>query len=380
MNTESKNTNNKSTKKSVVKKGSGDKKEIVKKTEANTSGKEEKKFQTSVKKQRKPLSKIAVLALLLTLIVGGVASYEYYLLQIQGKELQTQTNKSFEFSQSQNELKVRFGKLEQDLQNTREALTAENNALKASMDAVLAKLGRTTSAWRLAEVEYLLTVANHRLNLVQDRTTAIAVFETADERLLAIGDPGLLNVRKAIADELNMLRGISEPDITGMALRLSSLANEIEKLPLIYKERVDLATGKTQIPKPESWSEVPAAMWKEIKNLVVIRRHQQPTEPLIPPAEAWFLHQNLRLKLEQAQLALLRRDTALFRENLEEARTWIQTFFDEDSAAVKSAITTLDTQAKVELKLDIPDVSGSLRELRRLLTQRGVTLENKESD
>lgn len=380
MNTESKNTNNKSTKKSVVKKGSGDKKEIVKKTEANTSGKEEKKFQTSVKKQRKPLSKIAVLALLLTLIVGGVASYEYYLLQIQGKELQTQTNKSFEFLQSQNELKVRFGKLEQDLQNTREALTAENNALKASMDAVLAKLGRTTSAWRLAEVEYLLTVANHRLNLVQDRTTAIAVFETADERLLAIGDPGLLNVRKAIADELNMLRGISEPDITGMALRLSSLANEIEKLPLIYKERVDLATGKTQIPKPESWREVPAAMWKEIKNLVVIRRHQQPTEPLIPPVEAWFLHQNLRLKLEQAQLALLRRDTALFRENLEEARTWIQTFFDEDSAAVKSAITTLDTQAKVELKLDIPDVSGSLRELRRLLTQRGVTLENKESD
>lgn len=377
MNTESNQPEKKSTGKGVVKnddKDSAEKKEDSKKeiavNKAETTKEETKKKSRPVsKKQKHPISKTALLSLLLVLIVGGVAGYEFYLLENQAK-------RDSDLSQSQQSLQSSISKLEQEIQQTRSSLTADNKALQASMDTVSAKLGRTTTAWRLAEVEYLLTVANHRLNLVQDRPTAIAVFETADERLKAIGDPGLMSVRKAIANELNLLRSISEPDLTGMALSLSSLANEVEKMPLIFKERVDLATGEEQKAKPESWREIPAAMWEEIKGLVVIRRHTQPTEPLLPPTEAWFLHQNLRLKLEQAQLALLRRDTALFRKNIEEASVWIQTFFDGDSAAVKNATTTLDSLAKVELKLNIPDVSGSLRELRRLLTQRGVVLNN----
>lgn len=377
MNTESNQPEKKSTGKGVVKnddKDSAEKKEDSKKeiavNKAETTKEETKKKSRPVsKKQKHPISKTALLSLLLVLIVGGVAGYEFYLLENQAK-------RDSDLSQSQQSLQSSISKLEQEIQQTRSSLTADNKALQASMDTVSAKLGRTTTAWRLAEVEYLLTVANHRLNLVQDRPTAIAVFETADERLQAIGDPGLMSVRKAIANELNLLRSISEPDLTGMALSLSSLANEVEKMPLIFKERVDLATGEEQKAKPESWREIPAAMWEEIKGLVVIRRHTQPTEPLLPPTEAWFLHQNLRLKLEQAQLALLRRDTALFRKNIEEASVWIQTFFDGDSAAVKNATTTLDSLAKVELKLNIPDVSGSLRELRRLLTQRGVVLNN----
>lgn len=380
MKTESKQPEKKSTGKAVVKtdeKGSADKKADLKKdiasnkaetTEADSKIK--KNSRPTAAKQKQRVSKLAVLAFFLVLLVGGAAGYEFYLLQLQAKQ-------DLNLSQSQKALQSRINNLEQELQHTRQSLTAENNDLKTTMNTVSEKLGRTTTAWRLAEVEYLLTVANHRLNLVQDRPTAIAVFETADERLLAIGDPGLLSVRKAIANELNLLRSISEPDLTGMALSLSSLANEVEKMPLIFKERVDLATGDKQKAKPESWREIPAAMWEEIKGLVVIRRHTQPTEPLLPPTEAWFLHQNLRLKLEQAQLALLRRDTALFRKNLEEANVWIQTFFDGDSAAVNNATTTLDSLAKVELKLDIPDVSGSLRELRRMLTQRGVALHKK---
>lgn len=324
-----------------------------------------KKSSTRVKKEKKPVSKIAVFAFFLVLLVGSAAGYEYYLLQIQ-------INQSSKLSRAQTISQTRIDKLEQQLQATRQSLETENNTLKAKMDVVSEKLGRTTTAWRLAEVEYLLTVANHRLNLVHDRKTAITIFETADERLVAIGDPGLMSVRKTIAGELTSLRSISEPDITGMALSLSSLAKDIEKLPLIFKERVDLALGDKQKSKPESWRELPEAIWEEIKGLVVIRRHEQPTEPLLPPAEAWFLQQNLRLKLEEAQLALLRRETSLFRNKLQEARIWIETFFDNDSAAVKNAASTLKSLDQVELEVKLPDVSGSLRELRRLLTQRGV--------
>lgn len=373
MNTKANKSEKKTTDKAVEKDDNTQKEIAENKPESvKEESKAKKKTRPVSGKQKYPISKLALLTFLLVLTVGGATGYEFYLIQNQAKY-------SSDLSQSQNTLQSRISRLEQELQSTSQSLTVENNALKASMDAVSEKLGRTTNAWRLAEVEYLLTVANHRINLVQDRSTAIAVFETADQRLVAIGDPGLLSVRKAIASELNLLRSISEPDLTGMALSLSSLANEVENMPLIFKERVDQATGEKQKARPENWREIPAAMWEEIKGLVVIRRHQQPTEPLLPPTEAWFLHQNLRLKLEQAQLALLRRETTLFRKNLEEANVWIQTFFDNDSAVVNNTTQTLDSLAKVELKLDIPDVSGSLRELRRLLLQRGVAL-NKESE
>lgn len=367
MNSESNKKEKQSTGKAVVKSGSEKKNEKETSPESKAKSSTKKQSQREPKKQRNPVSKIALLALLFVLLVGGAAGYEYYLLRIQAKQ-------DADLFVSQQGLKTRLDNLEHELQSTRSSLTEQDRVLKSTMDTVSEQLGRTTRAWRLAEIEYLLTVANHRLNLVRDRKTAIAVFETADKRLEAMGDPGLTSVRKAIANELNLLRGISDPDLTGMSLSLGSLASEVDKFPLLFKERVDQATGLTQKARPESWRDIPAAMWEEIKGLVVIRRHQQPTEPLLPPEEAWFLHQNLRLKLEQAQLSLLRQDTRLFRNNLEDARTWIQTFFDADSAAVKNAVSTLDNLSRVELKPDIPDVSGSLRELRRVLAQRGVSL------
>jgi len=115
----------------------------------------------------------------------------------------------------------RVTSLERKLQWTESALTketrtrkiaeSEHEALSTAMKSVSAKLGRTTIAWRLAEIEYLLTIANHRLALAQDKKTAIAIFETADKRLRAIGDPSLLKIRQAISDELYALKSMLDP-------------------------------------------------------------------------------------------------------------------------------------------------------------------------
>jgi len=329
----------------------------------DTGSSEKKRRKRETTKQHYPLSKTGLLALFFVLLVGAGAGYEYFLLQLQAKQ-------DSNLQASQLALNSRIDTLEQELQSTHTLLEEADKALKSELDTVAETLGRTTLAWRLAEIEYLLTVANHRVILVQDYKTAIAAFQTADQRLSAIEDPGLTSIRKEIANELSLLRSMTEPDLTGMAISLESVANEVEKFPLLFKERVDQATGLKQKARPESWRDMPSAVWEEIKGLVVVRKHQQPSEPLLPPEEAWFLKQNLRLKLEQAQLALLRKDTNLFRSKLENAHKWIQTFFDQDSTAVKNALNLLENLTSVELQLDIPDVSGSLRELRSVMAQR----------
>ena len=306
----------------------------------------------------------------------GLAGYDFWFLHKQEPIVSHAV-------EIQNSLQSRVAQLEQQIQlassdlvkevEARKSEQAEHQALSATMQEISAKLGRSTVAWRMAEVEYLLTVANHRLILAQDRETAIAIFETADNRIKSIGDTSLLKVRKAIADELSALRGIPEVDIPGLALRVGSLAESIEQLPLRDKKRIAVAMKEKTNSESQDWRNILKAMWHDLKSLVQVRRHQQPTEPLLPPNEAWFLYQNLTLKLEQARLAVLQRNTKLFRQYINEASSWLMNYFEEESPAVQSTDNALKAMLNIELQPAMPDVSGSLRILREVMKQQADT-------
>ena len=75
--------------------------------------------------------------------------------------------------------------------------------------------------WALAEVEYLLIIAMHRLLLEEDVMTALAAMEAADLRLKDLGNPGLLPVRQQLATDINQLRSVNLADIAGMAIYLA---------------------------------------------------------------------------------------------------------------------------------------------------------------
>ncbi|HEC19690.1 MAG TPA: hypothetical protein ENI97_10155 [Gammaproteobacteria bacterium] len=310
------------------------------------------------------------LVFVIALAAAGLAGYDFWLLRLQAPINAQVIN-------LQNSFEARIGQLEQQLRNTqsrlsaeaqaRQSAEAEHQALKAALQSVNERLGRSTLAWRMAEVEYLLTVANDRLLLARDRQTAIAVLETADSRLKAIGDPALLKVRKKIAGELTALRAVPAVDIPGVVLKLTSLAEAVPQLPLLDKKRLAVATEKQQRPAVKDWKQIPSVVWQDIKSLVQVRRHQQPTEPLLPPQQAGFLYQNLQLKLEQAKLAALQHDTAVFAAVLREATQWLDSYFEPEATEVQAMKSALAELQGVELQPELPDVSGSLRELRQEL-------------
>ena len=194
---------------------------------------------SSVKKVKRPDGKHtksgwSLLGLIIGLVAFVIAAYDYWLLQ-------PQIVTSAQLKTNQDSLQEKIVALESSVNSLsktlaeekkfREQAVIEHDALNASMQTITAMLGRTSEAWRLAEIEYLLTIANHRLSLAQDLKTAIAIFSTADERIKAMGDPGLIPIRKAISDELSALSSVNEPDIEGVALRLGSLASAVDNLP-----------------------------------------------------------------------------------------------------------------------------------------------------
>ncbi|MBL1276076.1 MAG: uroporphyrinogen-III C-methyltransferase [Ectothiorhodospiraceae bacterium] len=316
---------------------------------------------------------ITGLLLIIALSAGGLSAYDYWLLQAQppiNTQLKnTQTELMAQLNILQQQIKKTNSQLSKEVQ-ARLTVESEHQAVNAALQGITEKLGRSTIAWRMAEVEYLLTVANHRLTLAQDRQTAMAVFATADSRLKAIGDPSLLTVRKKIASELTALRAMPNVDIPGLAVQIGSLAETVDELPLLDKKRVALVVEKNAESSPLDWQDIPAAVWNDVKSLVKVRRHQQPTEPLLPPKQAWFLYQNLQLKLEQARLAVLKENTALFSQSLNEVSIWLSGYFESESAAVISMQAMVKKLSIIDLRPEVPDVSGSLRELRRVMNDR----------
>ena len=74
---------------------------------------------------------------------------------------------------------------------------------------------------------------------------------------------------------------------------------------------------------------------------VVVRKVEAPEPPLLPPQQAWFLRENLKLRLLNARLALLTRDEAGYREDLRVAQTWIQRYFDAQAKGSLAALAQL---------------------------------------
>ncbi len=263
--------------------------------------------------------------------------------------------------------------------SVRQRIEAEQQAINTRMTEMVATLGRTTLAWRLAEVEYLLIVANSRLTLARDLRTALVALQTADQKLRAIGDPAFVPVRKAIADEITALKAVAEPDITGMALTLASLAGTVDSLPLQNTQPAHSSTPAVSNGKKDyqslDWSDIPGAVWRDLRNLVVVRRVDKPIEPLLPPSEAWYLRQNLKLKLEQARLSLLRHETALYHQLLNEADDWLKAYFNTESRAVKGMRESLQQLKQAELQPNLPDISESLRILRQHIESLGAAVE-----
>jgi uroporphyrin-3 C-methyltransferase len=332
-------------------------------------------------KPKRPFPITAVVALALGLAVGAASYLNFSRWQITDVHTQSLANENNNLRSQLGELQQQISGLQRqdlDLNLAVDRLSTDSKLQNDSMtqlsqqfQALAADKGKDPMLWRSAEVEYLLAVANHRLILERDVNTALTALQDADRRLEAIGDPALIPVRKLIASETTALKSVDVPDIAGMALKLSSLVDNIEQLPLVSRERLktDEAMDESQTTV-SNFRELMAKIRAAFKGVVTIRRSDQPIEPLLPPEELHYLSQNLGLKLEEARIALLRRDTPTFRQNLTDSREWVQRYFDPEAAAVSYVIATVDELRDVELKPQLPDISDSLREMRRWLSSQ----------
>ncbi|MYF10393.1 MAG: hypothetical protein F4229_05305 [Gammaproteobacteria bacterium] len=240
-----------------------------------------------------------------------------------------------------------------------ERLAAADSALTERLNQISQAAPPSEREWKLAEVEYLLRVANHRLLMEQDVATASGLLQAADGILEALDDLVLHPVRAALADEMLALSRSEGADVQGLYLRLDALKRQLESLALA-RPQYRLAELEETPDEPAGLVEAVAA---EFRQLLRFRRIDATVKPLLAPKEAVYLELNLRLMLEQAQLAALKRDQVVFDSSLGSAQEWVRDYLALDDPDVQDTLEVLADLRQVQLDVPLPDLSASLHAL-----------------
>lgn len=273
--------------------------------------------------------------------------------------------------------------LADDLAAQVQVLATTRAALARSAANEAAPATHAPRDWQLAEVEYLLRLANHRVRLERDAVGATELLSAADEILGRLDDFAFHEVRALLAEETASLRAFEGADVAGVYLRLEAAKGLIGQLPLRLPEYTDVPVGADEyVGADEVSADAPAdaerslieALLARADGLVRFRRHDlEARRPLLPADEVEELERHLRLALDRAQIAALRRDQAIFAASLSSARDALDAFVDPTGDAAAAMGTEIEALLAVDFAKPMPDISGSLTKLRDL---RRVTAED----
>ena len=337
--------------------------------------------------RRRPSRIGATLLGLLSLIAIGLAGYLFWRVEWANPAaaVETRLNDRFEGlrstlndarSTSEAQLTARIAALEQTLAEQGATVEATRSAFADAVAEQRRQAPPDARDWRLAEVEYLLRVANNRLLLERDATTAERLLGAADLILEELDDYALFDVRALLAEERLALREAGATNTQTLFLRLEALKDGLDELPARIPEYFRAPAtppsppsppGSDTAAAPEEQASAWAALLDRLANLYEFRtREGIAPRPLLRPDEAVYLEFNLRLALERAQLGALRNDQFLYRESLASARGWIDEHLDAESPAVQGLRREIDALLRFDVEAALPDISRSLARLREL--------------
>jgi uncharacterized protein HemX len=248
--------------------------------------------------------------------------------------------------------------------NQLESVPHRVDALGERVGSIEQRIEAPQRAVARVEATHLVELAGHRLVLERDVGGAVRLFEAATARLAGLSDPSTLAIRAQLARDTVALRSVPEPDVDVIGARLAAAGTAVRDLPMLgmIKDQY-VPPGEQPTPAPGL-----ARAWQQLRilgDLITVRRVSDAAVQLVSMEEIGVRRHHLETLLFAARLAALRGDDTDYAANLAGARDWLERFFDVHAPKGQAVDAELAALARSRVSPDIPDVSGSLKLLRR---------------
>lgn len=331
---------------------------------------------------------LAIVAIIIALAAGG-GSYWYSKQQQDAatrslQSLDKQLSDLVQQSQAgQQQLSQQLNSATQALQDARLHQEATDKELSALRDKVTSLTGNDSSSWLIAQADYLVKLAGRKLWSDQDVTTAAALLKSADGSLAQMDDPSVLNVRRALTNDISTLSSINQVDYDGIILQLNQLSNGVDNLRLADDEGSNNpmdADSKELSGSLAHWRENLEKSWHDfMDNFITIRRRDNTAQPLLAPNQGIYLRENIRSKLLIAAQAVPRHQNEIYKQSLESVSSWVRAWYDTSDPATKAFLSQIDALEQQNIAMDVPDALSSQPLLDKLMQTRVRGLLNQPS-
>jgi uroporphyrin-3 C-methyltransferase len=241
-----------------------------------------------------------------------------------------------------------------------ESQMATSQQQQLALETLYKDLAQGRDQWALAEIEQVLLTAAQQLQLAGNVKAAIIALEGADTRLQHLNKPQFTALRRAIAADLANLRSVPSLDEVGASARIEALVARHASWPLASAQVSEAVPAARTGARA---ADIGQELWSELKSLVQIRRIGSNEAVLLPPDQAFFLRENLRLRLLSARLALLTQDQAAFGADLKAASELLSRYFNTRDAGVADALKEIKRLSGLQIATKLPGIDASLAAL-----------------
>lgn len=338
---------------------------------------------------------LTLILILVLLVLSGAASWFGFQLQQAASHASAASRQQAALIAS---IDQQLGE-EKDARARIEKQFAEQQAvLEGTMSAQAETIAELTTLdrdqWVVAELEYLVRLANQRLLTERRPEGAKAILETADTLLGSVDDPKTLVVREVLAKDIAALRLVEVVDREGIYTRLGALAPGLLSLtalpPAGLTQQIEAEntsdSGGTPLnagaglkqgsPPPMVWYE---RLWLNAKSALSrfardhfhVRYRDVPLEPLVSTEQEQWLRHDMAISVANAQQALLREEQQIYDASLASVKQRLQDYFAGTDNAQRLAEEVQVLQS-LSIEQQLPDISASINAIKQLQSGASV--------
>jgi len=228
---------------------------------------------------------------------------------------------------------------------------------RGQLEELMRSVSRSRDETLVVDIEAALRLAQQQAQFTGHLEPLVASLKSAQQRIERAAQPRLLPLQRAMGRDLERLSTATVTDTAGLLARLDELVRQVDELPLHNAVAQAAATRRLQAaasvltedgaaPSERPWWQSVLVrswevVWDEVRGLVRVSRIDQPEAILLAPEQAFFLRENLKLKLLNARLGVLARQFESTRADLSAASLAIHKYFDPASRRTQNAAAAL---------------------------------------
>nr|WP_246448372.1 uroporphyrinogen-III C-methyltransferase [Roseateles oligotrophus] len=279
-----------------------------------------------------------------------------------------------------------------------DARLAEVALQRGQLEELIQSMSRSRDENVIGDIEASIRVALQQSAITGSAEPLVVTLKLADERLLRYKQPRMEGVRRAVARDLDRVKSVSVVDVSTLTIKLDEVVRLLDELPLtVNAEKAAEPKAAAEEPrlrpgsgrplkasaaaeeKPPTaadgelaqwwWTakkglrETAALAWTETRSLIRVTRIEHPEAALLAPEQAFFLRENIKLRLLNARLALLSRQFETAQADLRDSQEMLNRYFDGRSRKVQVAGDLLRQVAGQARQVIVPRPDDTLAAL-----------------